>query len=141
MPKGHSIQKIAQIAMKSNGKCFYCGNEPTGIDHLIPLNKGGTEDISNKVLCCRKCNSKKHTRTLENFLLLLSLQEIDKSVNARLSEDGKTITLIIPTGYILEDHKLLLQFINKPFLTEKYKKLLEKTRISLTEGRKNETRI
>lgn len=30
------------------------------IDHVIPVSKGGTDDLENLVIACRKCNSKKN---------------------------------------------------------------------------------
>lgn len=49
---------------KTAKQCVYCGsrfddkNKPT-IDHVVPLNKGGVHSISNVVVSCRSCNSKK----------------------------------------------------------------------------------
>jgi hypothetical protein len=31
------------------------------IDHVIPRSRGGSNDLSNLVLCCRSCNSSKGT--------------------------------------------------------------------------------
>jgi 5-methylcytosine-specific restriction endonuclease McrA len=56
------------IWVKTGGLCFYCGCEllPFGqeknsfsIDHVIPLAKGGSNEIDNLVPSCRVCNSKK----------------------------------------------------------------------------------
>ena len=55
-------------ALKAHQKiCYYCRKPFTDklkatIDHVIPLNKGGAHDISNLVLACKPCNSKKGDR-------------------------------------------------------------------------------
>ena len=52
-------------------RCWYCGqpirfNEAT-IDHQLPRCKGGTDLPDNLVAACKRCNSKKGTRTLDEF--------------------------------------------------------------------------
>jgi 5-methylcytosine-specific restriction endonuclease McrA len=51
--------------------CPSCGqtNQQTEltIDHIIPLAKGGSNDISNLQTLCRRCNSRKRDRTDSRF--------------------------------------------------------------------------
>jgi 5-methylcytosine-specific restriction endonuclease McrA len=50
--------------------CFYCGvNGPSTIDHVIPLNKGGTHAIGNLVACCKSCNSAKKDKFIVEWRL------------------------------------------------------------------------
>jgi len=50
------------------GRCAYCGNvRPLEPEHKIPLSRGGSNDISNIVPACRRCNAKKHKLTDEEF--------------------------------------------------------------------------
>jgi 5-methylcytosine-specific restriction endonuclease McrA len=69
---------------KSNYTCVFCKlkfNPPIGwdkktaihdngmfleIDHIIPLSKGGSDNIENKQSLCQKCNSKKSNKILTN---------------------------------------------------------------------------
>lgn len=48
---------------RDNYQCKSCGktNHETdlNIDHIIPLSKGGTNDLSNLQTLCRKCNLQK----------------------------------------------------------------------------------
>jgi len=56
---------------KWSRKCAYCGAEnlPLQVEHIHPLAKGGSARISNLCLACEKCNIKKGTKQIEQFLL------------------------------------------------------------------------
>jgi len=54
-------------------ECFYCGIEiltkwEHTYDHFIPLSRGGENDFSNLVECCKKCNSDKADKIIEEWL-------------------------------------------------------------------------
>lgn len=55
---------------KWDRKCTYCGieNVPLRIEHIHPKAKGGSNRISNLCLACEKCNLKKGTQDIEQFL-------------------------------------------------------------------------
>ncbi len=57
-----------------NNCCAYC-HKPLGdkatIDHIIPIIKGGANDIENLVPCCMPCNSKKRAKTVDEFLAIM----------------------------------------------------------------------
>lgn len=68
---GNKILKSEWDALKNNYKflCAYCDRrEPLGMDHNIPLSRGGEHNISNILPACRSCNSKKHTKTAAEFM-------------------------------------------------------------------------
>lgn len=52
--------------------CCICGKEliqeTTTIDHIVPVKKGGTNDIDNLQPLCRSCNCKKHTHSMKEML-------------------------------------------------------------------------
>ena len=54
------------------GRCAYCLNPMATVtqDHLIPLSRGGSHTLSNVVPCCKSCNSKKHARTLLEYVMV-----------------------------------------------------------------------
>ena len=56
---------------KHNGRCVYCGNKATEIEHIIPKSKGGTNSVHNLVIACRKCNELKGTLGLKEFSKLV----------------------------------------------------------------------
>jgi 5-methylcytosine-specific restriction endonuclease McrA len=41
------------------GRCWMCGGEPTGWDHVKPLARGGAHVLANLRPACRRCNSSK----------------------------------------------------------------------------------
>lgn len=45
-------------------KCKFTDKLPATVDHVIPLSKGGLHTISNLVLACRPCNSRKHNNEI-----------------------------------------------------------------------------
>lgn len=52
------------------GKCGYCGCDLRGvyeIDHILPLTRGGTNEVANLMVCCEKCNYEKSRLTLDEW--------------------------------------------------------------------------
>jgi len=65
----HGTELRAYLLNKWEGKCAYCGKEGSlEIEHLVPRSRGGSNRVSNLVVACRACNTKKGTQTLEEFL-------------------------------------------------------------------------
>lgn len=60
-----------EVYDKMGGYCAYCGCEITlkqmQADHVIPLRKGGADNISNMLPACGSCNHYKSTLTVEQF--------------------------------------------------------------------------
>lgn len=62
-------KKRILVFKRDKGMCRYCGcglDSNYTIDHVIPKSKSGTDDLENLVLSCRSCNSRKHTKTIED---------------------------------------------------------------------------
>jgi len=60
------------VIARDRGKCSYCDVNITiellarpHIDHIVPLSKGGCNDIVNLQLCCESCNLQKGNRELD----------------------------------------------------------------------------
>lgn len=51
-------------------QCAYCGvkDVPFQIEHIHPRSKGGSNSITNLTLSCEKCNTKKGTKDVKEFL-------------------------------------------------------------------------
>jgi 5-methylcytosine-specific restriction endonuclease McrA len=55
------------IFQKYNSRCNFCGsNINLQIDHLIPISRGGTDDLDNLQLLCIDCNKLKSNRIFKN---------------------------------------------------------------------------
>lgn len=60
-------QAFYQISRDSTVKLF-------SIDHKTPKSKGGSDDLSNLLLTCRKCNQRKGKKDYNQFIDWLNLQ-------------------------------------------------------------------
>lgn len=66
---GHSYKEWEELLKKHQGKCFYCATtEKITKDHVIPVSKGGSDNITNIVPACVSCNSKKNNKHLSDHL-------------------------------------------------------------------------
>lgn len=65
---GHSIGEWLNLKAQYDWKCASCGLCEPKIrlteDHIIPLSKGGSDNIENIQPLCKSCNCKKHTRII-----------------------------------------------------------------------------
>ena len=73
--------------------CVYCSkgvsNFDLTFDHLIPIVRGGKDSVHNLVVCCRNCNNRKATLTLQEFA---KIQPIPESLlNTLLSRVASTL--------------------------------------------------
>lgn len=57
----------ARILTRDGETCRYCGRHATTVDHVIPLERGGTNDEANLVAACGRCNSSKAGKTLKEW--------------------------------------------------------------------------
>ncbi|WP_293350608.1 MULTISPECIES: RNA-guided endonuclease IscB [unclassified Microcoleus] len=66
--QGYEVRQY--LLDKWNRKCAYCGTENVAlqVEHIHPKAKGGSNRISNLCLACEKCNLKKGTQNIEQFL-------------------------------------------------------------------------
>ncbi len=88
------------------GLCYYCEQslEPAGeelgdlyphnaeIDHLVPLSKGGSNDLYNLVVACRGCNREKGQKDHQQFFDF-----------CRFSQDDDTFEQFVSYWYDDED--------------------------------------
>ena len=58
----------AFVLKRDNNTCYYCGI-PTAntVDHLTPIDKGGTDELSNLVAACSHCNYSKGSKTEQQY--------------------------------------------------------------------------
>ena len=62
--------EVMRIHMLASGRCSYCdvvtGEQPDP-DHVVPLSRGGRNDIGNILPCCKQCNGDKGDMTLTEW--------------------------------------------------------------------------
>lgn len=64
---GYSSDELMVRFQEFDNCCAYCGQKATSVDHVIPINSGGPDVISNLLPSCRPCNSSKGTNPLETW--------------------------------------------------------------------------
>lgn len=96
------IRKDLRLAiyLRDGLACSYCGDAvengaALSLDHVVPHIHGGTNEVSNFVTCCRKCNSTRGSRSIEDFAVSVAsylnhgvtAEEILAPIRARLAMD------------------------------------------------------
>ncbi len=54
------------VFLRDGGRCQYCGRRAESIDHVVPRSRGGQHVWENVVAACRRCNTTKRDRMLED---------------------------------------------------------------------------
>lgn len=79
---GRMWRKRRAIILKMHDNlCVYCGDEAYTVDHVIPVDKGGLDNIDNLVAACARCNyafsnRTKHVRFIDSYQ-----QSVSKAVD------------------------------------------------------------
>lgn len=79
-------EKRLAIYLRDGLSCAYCGvaveeGAQLTLDHLQPHSLGGTNDATNLVTCCHRCNSSRGNRQVEEFASAVALY-LDHGVEA-----------------------------------------------------------
>lgn len=63
------VRKI--VFKRDNYTCTYCGvmADKLECDHVIPLSKGGSNDMDNLTTACRTCNRQKKDKSVAEFII------------------------------------------------------------------------
>jgi len=60
---GWQWQRIRRAILARDGHtCRYCHAIATQIDHVVPIARGGSDDPTNLVACCARCNEQRRRR-------------------------------------------------------------------------------
>jgi 5-methylcytosine-specific restriction endonuclease McrA len=96
---GYEVREY--LLNKWNRKCAYCSaeNVPLQIEHIHPKAKGGSHRISNLCLACEKCNFKKGTQDIQQFLA--KKPDLLKRINAQAKRPLKDAAAVNSTRWAL----------------------------------------
>jgi len=72
----------AALVERFAGRCAYCGTSGTTIDHIVPISKGGRDEIGNVLPACKSCNSSKNNKDLAVWLAEKGLADPRDRVSA-----------------------------------------------------------
>ncbi len=62
----YTVQEWNELCERYDYRCLRCGEQkPLTVDHVIPISKGGPNDISNLQPLCGSCNSTKRDKTID----------------------------------------------------------------------------
>lgn len=69
-PGEYTFTQVMRQYLKQGGVCAYCKTQCVGLpdpEHVIPLSRGGRNDMSNIVAACRPCNADKRDLLLDEW--------------------------------------------------------------------------
>jgi 5-methylcytosine-specific restriction endonuclease McrA len=73
------------VFARDDWTCQYCGAAAENLDHVIPKSRGGTHTWDNVVAACRRCNSRKENRLIEDAGIRLARRPSAPADGFRLS--------------------------------------------------------
>ena len=85
------------ILQKYDYTCVYCGAKdvPLQMEHVVPKARGGSNRTSNLVLACKKCNQKKGSKSIDEFLS--KNKSLLKKIKSKLKASLKDVAIMHAT--------------------------------------------
>jgi 5-methylcytosine-specific restriction endonuclease McrA len=100
-----------KVFKKYDGQCAYCGCSISiksfNVDHLIPIQKGGSDEMENLMPSCRSCNSWKAAWLIEDFRNVIS-DQVDM-----LDKYGRNWKLAYRFGLVRKTHQKVIFFFEE----------------------------
>ncbi len=61
-------EKMRRAVLDAADACAYCGSaEPSEVDHVYPVSRGGSDDVENLAAACSWCNQDKSDLTVDEW--------------------------------------------------------------------------
>jgi len=101
---------LVLVRQRAQFRCEYCrypellSSAPLSIDHLRPVSLGGTDELENLALACRRCNERRYNfttgidPTTKVEVPLFNPRQHRWSDHFRWTADGRCIVGITPIG-------------------------------------------
>lgn len=72
------LPEIRELVLERDGaECCYCGSlDDLTIDHIVPVVRGGGEELDNYCVACRACNASKHALTPDEWFAKLGISDV-----------------------------------------------------------------
>jgi len=83
--RSHSPLTRRAVFARDGWICQYCGAPAENLDHVVPRSRGGAHSWDNVVAACRRCNSRKENRLIEDVGLRLARRPAPPRDGFRLS--------------------------------------------------------
>ena len=97
----HKIQSELrdEVFKRDDFTCQYCNtklpSEKLTIDHLIPVSRGGLDELPNYITCCGPCNQRKSNMPLEEFARTIKVSVIDLPIHGDPIIDNKELPIAL----------------------------------------------
>lgn len=80
-----------RILLRDEFRCSYCGAIANQVDHITPVEHGGTDEDSNLTAACTTCNLRKGTATAREFRIKRNLErELKMKTKSDFFKEPKT---------------------------------------------------
>jgi 5-methylcytosine-specific restriction endonuclease McrA len=73
------------VFARDGSACQYCGSAAENLDHVVPRSRGGQHVWENVVAACRRCNSRKENRMIDEVGLHLARRPVAPKDGFKLS--------------------------------------------------------
>jgi 5-methylcytosine-specific restriction endonuclease McrA len=74
--RSHAPLTRRAVFARDEWTCQYCGATAENLDHVVPRSRGGAHSWDNVVAACRRCNSRKENRLIEDVGLRLARRPV-----------------------------------------------------------------
>jgi 5-methylcytosine-specific restriction endonuclease McrA len=83
--RSHAPLTRRAVFARDEWTCQYCGAAAENLDHVVPRSRGGAHAWDNVVAACRRCNSRKENRMIDEVGLRLARRPVAPRDGFRLT--------------------------------------------------------